>query len=249
MVDVIILYFDFVRMLSKNWIIENNTDPEYKSYQLLAYLQEVFNSFELRKLYPHLADLVDHHRNLKALKDGTTGLESVFPKELSGINPSDLRLDYKQKIPRENVLEDVMAIVDQSLPLIEQHLKAGTELYEAIEKELHISVVGVLPIHTEEGYILVNNGNEPKTRVFNYNITLIEHFNERFRGIRTGLVGTYKRNISNSLESIKLDLVRTNPGLPNPVALAVETESTYPMAETLMPIVKRSVVRFLSTVG
>lgn len=236
-------------MLSKNWIIENNTDPEFKSYQLLAYLQEVFNSFELRKLYPHLADLVDHHRNLKALKDGTIGLESVFPKELSGINPADLSLDFESKVKRENVMEDVMAIVDHSLPLIEKHLKAGTQLYEAIEKELHISVVGVMPIHVEEGYILVNNGNEAKTRVFNYNITIIEHFKEKFRGIRTGLVGTYKRSFSNTLESIKLDLVRSNPSLPNPVALAVETEATYPMTETLLPIVKRKVVRFLSTVG
>ena len=236
-------------MLSKNWIIENNTDPEYKSYQLLAYLKEVFNSFDLRKLYPHLADLVDHHRNLTALKDGTTGLESLFPKEISGIDPSDLSLEYHHKVQRENIMEDVLAIVDQSLPLIEKHLKAGTRLYEAIEQELHISVVGVLPMHMEEGYILVNNGNEPKTRVFNYNITVIEHFKEKFRGIRTGLVGTYKRSPSNSLEAIKLDLVRSNPSLPNPVTLAVDTEATYPISETLMPIVKRSVVRFLSTVG
>jgi hypothetical protein len=236
-------------MLSKNWIIENNTDPEYKSYQLLAYLQEVFNSFELRKLYPHLADLVDHHRNLKALRDGTAGLESVFPKALSGINPADQTLDFQATIRREDMMEDLMVIIDQSLPLIEQHLNAGTQLYEAIEKELHISVVGILPMHIEEGYILVNNGNEPQTRVFNYNITVIEHFKEKFRGIRTGLVGTYKRSISNSMGSIKLDLVRSNPSLPNPVALAVETELTYPMTETLLPILKRSVVRFLSSVS
>ena len=109
-------------MLSKNWIIEDNTDPEYKSYMLLAYLQEVYGSFELRRLYPHLADLVDHYRNLKAIQEGTAGLESLFPKELAGLQQDKLDLNYRNTIERELMLENVLTIVEQSLPLIERHL-------------------------------------------------------------------------------------------------------------------------------
>lgn len=232
-------------MLSKNWIIENNTDPEYKSYKLLAYLQEVYGSFELRRLYPHLADLVDHYRNLKALQQGTAGLESLFPKELAGLQKDKLDLNYRKTIERELLLENVMTIVEQSLPLIEAQLAKGKKLYEAIETEMNLSVVGVLPLRKEEGYLLVNNGNAPVTRVYRYSITLIEHFKEKFRGIRTGLVTTYSRRLSNTLEFIKRDLIRNDPSLPNPVTIAIETDQTYPLNETLLPIAKRSVIRYL----
>ena len=232
-------------MLSKNWIIENNTDPEYKSYKLLAYLQEVYGSFELRRLYPHLADLVDHYRNLKALQQGTAALESLFPKELAGLQKHQLNLDYRKTIDREMMLENVLTIVEQSLPLIEKHLTQGKKLYEAIETELNLSLVGVLPLRKDEGYLLINNGNAPVTRVYRYSTTLIEHFKETFRGIRTGLVTTYGRSLSNTLEFIKRDLIRKDPSLPNPVTIAIETDHTYPLNETLLPIAKRSVIRYL----
>lgn len=232
-------------MLSKNWILENNTDPEYKSYKLLAYLQEVYGSFELRRLYPHLADLVDHYRNLKALQQGTVGLESLFPKELVGLQKDKLNLNYRNTIERELMLENVMTIVEKSLPLIEAQLAKGKKLYEAIETEMNLSVVGVLPLRKEEGYLLVNNGNAPVTQVYRYSITLIEHFKEKFRGIRTDLVTTYSHRLSNTLEFIKRDLIRNDPSLPNPVTIAIETDQAYPLNETLLPIAKRSVIRYL----
>jgi hypothetical protein len=56
----------------------------------------------------------------------------------------------------------------------------------------------------------------------------------------------YQRSISNTPEQIKLELIRLNRKLPNPATLAVESESILPFHETLFPIAKREVVKFLA---
>ena len=50
--------------LSKDWLTQGLIDFEYKKYLLLAYLQKAKKSFEKVELYPFLADLVFHYRNL-----------------------------------------------------------------------------------------------------------------------------------------------------------------------------------------
>ena len=50
--------------LSKDWLTQGLIDFEYKKYVLMAYLQRVKTSFERIELYPFMADLVFHYRNL-----------------------------------------------------------------------------------------------------------------------------------------------------------------------------------------
>ena len=156
-----------------------------------------------------------------------------------------MKFEYEQFQRDPEVMERIMEIVGLSLPLVEKQLKQGKQLYEAIENQIDIEVVGLLPIHKDNGYLLVNNGNRSAIRVYDYSITVIEHFKERFRGIRTAFVRTYNNTLRNTPEYIKLDLLRNRPRLPNPVTLTVNTDTEFPVAETLMPIAKRSIVRYL----
>jgi hypothetical protein len=41
-------------------------------------------------------------------------------------------------------------------------------------------------------------------------------------------------------------MIRYNKQLPNPAVYAIETILTFPLDETLLPIAKRSLVKFLS---
>ena len=69
--------------LSKDWLTQGLIDFEYKKYVLLAYLQTVKKSFGKVELYPFLADLVFHYRNLVAVKENKALIRESFPKELS----------------------------------------------------------------------------------------------------------------------------------------------------------------------
>ena len=66
--------------LSKDWLTQGLIDFEYKKYVLMAYLQTVKNSFGKVELYPFLADLVFHYRNLQALKENKALIRESFPK-------------------------------------------------------------------------------------------------------------------------------------------------------------------------
>lgn len=231
--------------LSKDWLFEKHIDLEYKSYVLLAYLQDVCNAFEVNRLYPHLAELVGHYNALVNIKAEHERLENQFPKELKSIRPN-FQLEY-EKMGRPETLDEIVEIIEYAIPLLEKHVKNGQAIYEEIEKTVHIRSVGLLPLHTDEGYLLVMNGNEPQTQVYNFSITLFEDPRGKYRAIHTSFFADYARTLSNTPEQIKLELIRSNRKLPNPVTLTVESEYVLPFMETLLPIAKRSVVRYLGT--
>jgi hypothetical protein len=66
--------------LSKDWLFEDHIDLEYKSYVLLAYLQDISRAFEVQRLYPHLGDLVEHYNALINIKAEHQRLENQFRK-------------------------------------------------------------------------------------------------------------------------------------------------------------------------
>ncbi len=231
--------------LSKDWLFEKHIDLEYKSYVLLAYLKDVCNAFEVNSLYPHLAELVEHYNALVNIKAEHERLENFFPKKLKTIRPN-FQLEY-EKMGHPETLEEIIEIIEYALPLLEKHVKEGQAIFEQLEKTIHISTVGLLPLMIDEGYLLVMNGNKPKTKVYNFNITLFENPVGKYRAIHTTFVSDFKRTLSNTPEQIKLELIRLNRKLPNPVMLTVESESVLPFHETLFPIAKRAVVKYLAT--
>jgi hypothetical protein len=47
-------------------------------------------------------------------------------------------------------------------------------------------------------------------------------------------------------ENIKYELIKNRGSLPNPAVYSIETELNFPVEETLLPIAKRSLVKFIS---
>ena len=84
-----------MNVLKNNWLTEGLIDFEYKKYQLLAYFKTVKDSFKRVELYPHLADLVFHYRNLVTLKQNKLLLRDAFPKELSAESIKNLEVSYR----------------------------------------------------------------------------------------------------------------------------------------------------------
>jgi hypothetical protein len=50
----------------------------------------------------------------------------------------------------------------------------------------------------------------------------------------------------NSYQNIKAQLIRNYAEMPNPAVYAVETDLSLPMEETLLPIAKRSLVKYIT---
>jgi hypothetical protein len=59
-------------------------------------------------------------------------------------------------------------------------------------------------------------------------------------------VSDWERNMVNTYENIKAELLRNKKDLPNPAVYSIETELSFPISETLLPVAKRSLVRYIS---
>jgi hypothetical protein len=232
--------------LSKNWLTETHIDFEYKKYILLAYLSEVSKEFDSNRLYPWLAELVDHYRQISAIKENKANILNSFPKRLSKIDFEKFKIRYEMIIEDDSLMDEIGQIIEFSLPKFQYYLKEGKKIYDYIEEQLNIFPVGVLPLYANEGYLMLCDGPNKETYVYEYHITLFEEPEGKFRGINTNYITSYTKSIQNSYESIKTDLVRSYKNLPNPATYAVETDLSVPLQETLLPIAKRALVKHLA---
>jgi hypothetical protein len=237
-----------MKNLSETWFADGYIDFELKKYTLLAYLKEINKYFNENKLYPQLADVIFHYNNIVAFRENKRYLQEQFPKKLTGIQIEKLQLLYEQMIEDDQLMEELEEIINYSAGQMRSTIQDGTEIYEFIENKLNITPVGIVPLDSVEGYFLLCEGAARNTWVYQYRLSIFERHDEKYRSMKTEFVDVWQRTIVNSYENIKSELIRNKTELPNPAVYAIETELSYPLEETLLPIAKRSLVRYI-TVG
>jgi hypothetical protein len=232
--------------LSKDWLTQGLIDFEYKKYLLMAYLQTVKNSFGKVELYPFLADLVFHYRNLQALKENKALIRESFPKELSLEEFKKLELTYREMIEDDSVMSELESIINFALPQIKDSLQEGSVIYEYVESQCEISPIGVTPLYAREGYLFVTQPPEKETNIYRYQMSIFEGSQEQLRSLNTEFIERVEKNTLTTYERIKLDLVKKFRDLPNPAAYLILARMKFPFAETLMPVAKRLFVKHIS---
>jgi hypothetical protein len=103
-----------------------------------------------------------------------------------------------------------------------------------------------MPLNADEGYLLLKYSPAGDTLVYEYQITIFENPDERYRGISTNFLCAYSKSIQNSFESIKQDLIRYHNKLPNPATYVIESELQVPLQETLLPLARRTLVKYVA---
>jgi hypothetical protein len=232
--------------LSKDWLTQGLIDFEYKKYVLMAYLQTVKNSFGKVELYPFLADLVFHYRNLVALKENKTLFRESFPKELSVEELKKLELRYREIIEDDAIMVELESIINFALPQIRDSLQEGSVIYEYVESQCEISPVGVTPLYAKEGYLFVTQPPEKETHIYRYQMSIFEDSQEQLRSLNTQFIDRVEKSTMNTYERLKLDLIRKFRDLPNPAAYLILARMKFPFSETLMPVAKRLFVKHIS---
>lgn len=236
-----------MKSLSETWFAEGRIDFELKKYTLLAYLQEVNKYFNENKLYPQLADIIFHYNNIVAFRENKKYLQEHFPKKLTGFQMEKLQLLYEQMIEDSELMQELEDIIHYSAAKMKRAISSGTEIYEFVEEKIAISPVGIMPLDINEGYFFLSSGNVKQTSVYHYRLSIFEKHDEKYRSMRTLFIDDWTRSLSTTYEHIKSELIKKHKHLPNPAVYAVETSLSFPVEETLLPIAKRSLVKFIST--
>jgi hypothetical protein len=235
-----------MKTLSDTWFADGYVDFELKKYTLLAYLQEVNKYFDQNKLYPQLGDLIFHYNNLVAFRENKKFLQEHFPKRLSGIQMEKLQVLYEQIVEDDELMQELESIIYYATGQMKNAISSGAEIYEFIEDKLTIFPIGLIPLDIKEGYFFLNEGSGRATRVYQYRLSIFEKHDEKYRSIKTEFIADWQRNMVNTYENIKSELIRNRTQLPNPAVYSIEVALNYPIEETLLPIAKRSLVRYIS---
>jgi len=234
--------------LSETWFMEGYIDFELQKYRLLAYLKEVKQSFTETKLYPQLADIVFHFNNLRAFQENKRFLQDQFPVKLDRVNTQKLELVYERMLADSELMQELEHITNYALETMKGTINEGAEIYDFVEKQLQIEPVGIMPLYKNEGYVFIRYGAYSEVRIYSYGITLFEHKNAKYKGIKMEYVDSREKNLANTYEQIKLDIIRSIRTLPNPAVYKVEFPLSVPYHETLLPVAKRVLVRQIETI-
>jgi len=235
-----------MKNLSETWFAEGRIDFELKKYTLLAYLQEVNKYFNENKLYPQLADIIFHYHNIIAFRENKKYLQEHFPRKLTGVQLEKLQILYKQMLEDDELMQELENIIHYAASRIKRTISSGTEIYEFVEEKIDITPVGIIPLDIHEGYFFLSSGNTKHTSVYHYRLSIFEKHDEKYRSMRILFIDDRTRSFSTTYEHIKAELIRKHKHLPNPAVYSIETSLSIPVEETLLPVAKRSLVKFIS---
>jgi hypothetical protein len=230
--------------LKQNWLTEGRIDVEYKRYLLLAYMQQVKDEFDAKKLYPRFSELVEHYRNLEILREQKKIAANNFPKEISKLDLERFKIEYRSLTQDDELIREIDEIISFAIPMFQNKMSLGKELYEEVEDKVEIFPVGLLPLEVDEGFFMLSDFVRRMINVYYYNITIFESAMEKLRGIHTTLVNQYEMSITNTYQNIKYEMIKGSKQMP--ATYALEFKESYPMAETMLPVAKRMLVRYIS---
>ncbi len=246
-----------MKTLSPNWFTEGTLDFEYKQYILLAYLSAVQQYYRESKLYPVLADVIFHTRNLEQYRQLKEQLAGQFPATLTGLDAEQLTLRYTPQLTDDAVLQEIDQIVDFALPELHRHAQEGRGMYDVIDNGLTLEPVGLLPLYRLEGYLLLRINGLREVQVYRYTVAMLSSAGvgstvsalgsraasaakpQRLQGIHTAWVSSFTWSLAQTYQSMKLSLIQQYAELPNPATFAVESALQAPVMESVLPIAKR----------
>lgn len=231
--------------LSETWFMEGYIDFELQKYKLLAYLNEVKRSFNETKLYPQLADIVFHYNNLISFRTSKKLLNDRFPKRMEGISLSRMELVYEHILADDELMQELECIMQYAIDEMKGTISEGAGIYDFVEKKLEIDPVGIIPLYKNEGYIFLRYGSTHDVLVYAFNVTFFEHKDAKYKGIKMEYIDSRVKNLANTYEQIKIDIIRSFRALPNPAVYKVEFPHDVPFHETLLPVAKRSLMRYI----
>lgn len=232
--------------LSETWFVEGNIDFESKKYTILAYLQRVNSYFKENKLYPQLADIIFHYNNIISFKNNKKYLQQQFPKRLTGVQIQKLEMLYEELIADNELMSELEDITYYAMKNMKKTIDIGANIYEEVEQKMRIEPIGLLPLDNREGYFFLAHPGYQFTRVYYYYISIFEKHNDKYRAIKSQYIDEWERNFINTYENIKLSLIKERKNVPTPAVFAIESKAIFPLEETILPIAKRSLARYLS---
>lgn len=232
-----------MQRLSFALFIDALRDREAAQYNILAALKEIHTHFRQNCIYPDLTDIIEVHQQTLDIFKRSKELDESLPRTLSGVDLRNLTLLYSLQTSPDATIEGIKELLEWSLPHVEMTLEEGKIIYDFVDEHCHVNPVGIIPTYQDEGYFIVPDVQQSLYAIFRYQITVFTGAEDKYRALRSRLVDIIPMNgVVRDFRSLKLELIKLFPELPNPAVYLCETDIEFPFAETLFPIAKRKLL-------
>ena len=222
-------------------------DVERTQYKILGGLQKAQEAFEQKRVYPHLGRLVKLHGSLLSILKQTENFRNPSTGRIAGVDWEEKTVTYEWPELEDTEMAVVEDLIRWALPHIQDAIEDGKEVYEHVEDNLALETVGIMPSYVQEGYLMVPHRDEGALHVLRYTLSMIEGEGETHRALKTVHCKTVSQeNVDIDPSSIKLQLLEERRDLPNPATYFSNIDFHVPYQETLLPVVKRRLVRRLT---
>ncbi len=223
-------------------------DVERTQYQILAGLQKAESAFDEQRVYPHLGRLVKLHGALVTVLERSESFRTPEIGRITGIDWDEASLTYEWPELEDTEMNVVEDLIRWALPQIRSTIEEGRAVYEHVEDNTELEMVGIVPSYLQEGYLMVPEREADVVHVLRYELSIIREEGEKHRALRTVHCKTVSQDgVDVHPSSIKLDLLEERRDLPNPATYFSNTDLNVPYQETLLPVVKRRLIRRLAS--
>ncbi|NNE35969.1 MAG: hypothetical protein HKN13_12070 [Rhodothermales bacterium] len=225
-------------------------DVESAQYRILAKLKSVRDSFKHNSIYPHLSHLIGLHETVERLVGGIDSIREALPGTVTGIDLDNGTVIYEKQKLDDNQLAHIEELLRWALPHIQEAIEVGRTIYEFVDDNMELEEVGIVPSYVKEGYLLVPDRKLMELHVLRYEFSVLVGVQERYRSLKTTHVKTIPGGtVHIAPASVKLDLVTENRDLPNPATYHFVTQLEFPFRDTVLPVAKRKLIRYLNSQG
>ncbi len=236
--------------LGLDFFLTAGKDLEAAQYRFLGGLKNVRRAFKHNIIYPHLGRLIGLHDSLVTLIDKVEGMRDSLPGVVRDLDLENYAVIYDKEQLDDDQFKLLEDLIRWALPFIQEAIEEGRTIYEFVEENMTLEEVGIIPSYVKEGYLLVPDRSERVLHILRYELSIFSGNEERYQSLKTTHVKSVQHGaVEASPSTIKLDLVTEHRELPNPATYHFVTELEFPFNETLLPVAKRKLMRYLFSQG
>lgn len=233
--------------LNLSTFIKAAEDIELSKYKVLSTLSNFTSALHKNKLYPALAELISIKNELELLIEQMSLFDAEFVLNLNFA-------DFSEELPLANPVEydeDSLTLVKDfinwALPEINMAIDEGKAIFDYVDENIQLHEVGIMPIYKNEGYFFIPDVKHDLMKIYRFEMSLFSTEENPLRTLKSKLVDLVSLQApeAQSPYEIKHNLVKKYHDLPNPSCYYFETDVDFPFVETILPVVKRKLVRCL----
>lgn len=238
-----------MKRIDVDMLIQAVRDSEKSRYEILAELKRIDNNFYHNRLYPDLNDIISSLTTMISFNERLKHMTELVPKNVKGVDPEHLVIEF-QESQDSDLMKGVHELIEWALPRMKRTVDEGKTIYDFVEENFDVDVVGILPQYVDEGYFVLPDHSRSSWYVLSYEVTLFHENNSHYRSLRTSHVEVlYDQLVDSPPSVVKSKLREFKPELPNPVVFRFDTDLDFDFYHTMLPVAQRLLMRTIKNVA